>query len=64
MEKRVDGRKVKEMMEITCCNARDLVWRGLTFREVDRALMGDFMTDRTINKLARAIGIGPEKVLA
>lgn len=51
------------MMEITCCNTIDLVRQGLTAREVDRALMGDFMTDRTLNKLAKAIGVRVEKII-
>ncbi len=58
------GKKVKEMMEITCCNTLDLVRKGLTYREVDRALMGDRMTDHTLNKLAKAIGVRPEKLVA
>lgn len=64
MQKRADGRKVKEMMEITCCNTLDLVRCGLTAREVDRALMGDFMSERTLNKLAKAIGVRVEKIIA
>lgn len=61
---KVDGSKVRAMMEATQSTVMDLVQQGLTYREVDRALMGDRMTDRTLNKLAKAIGVQVEKLIA
>lgn len=61
---KVDGKKVKDMMRMANATANDLVRCGVTLRELDRALRGDSMTERTVNKVAKAIGVGAEKLVA